>query len=151
MSESLIIKDGNGDIKSLQVDSGSNGYISNHTYVSTATNSIVSKYYTNGPSGWEWDISKGVVTIANFDSSRKSLIVSNNSTQGQCYILLGSSDFGTIDNVAAAPPIYSFLLEPKCTYFADSTSAVLEHSIYIVSSSNIPNSSSMTVCVTEVK
>ena len=44
MPDSLIVKDGNGDIKSLQVNSGSYGYISNHEVVSTATGSIIKKY-----------------------------------------------------------------------------------------------------------
>ncbi len=151
MSQSLIVKDGNGDIKSLQVDSGSYGYISNHAIVSTATGSAIKKYYTDGPDGWEWVVSKGVTTILGFDKDRKSLIINNNTEIGKCYILVGSNNFGTITDVTAAPPTYSFLLDPKGTYFSDTTTAVLQHAIYIPSSSNIPNSSSMTVCVTEVK
>lgn len=151
MSQSLIIKDGNGEVKSLQVDSSSYGYISNHAVVSTATTSTITKYYTNGPDGWEWDIASGVVEVAAYDKDRKSLIINNNTSVGKCYVLVGSSDFGTITDVTIAPPIYSFLLDFKGVYFADTTSAVLQHAIYVPSSSNISDASSMTISVTEVK
>lgn len=150
MAESLIIKDGNGAVKSLQVDSGSNGYITNHVAVSTATGSSVAKYYTGGDAGWDWAIDSGSVPVAAYSSARRSLIIANNSDVGKCYIIVGSSSFGTIENVENPPPYYSFVLDSGGTYFADTTSAVLEHMIYVPSSSAIPDSSSMTVTVTQI-
>lgn len=150
MAESLIIKDGNGSIKSLQVDSGSNGYISNHVVVSAATGSTVAKYYTDGDNGWDWITDSGSISVAGYSASRRSLIIANNSEIGKCYILIGSSSFGEITNVEDPPPYYSFLLDSGGTYFADTTSAVLEHMIYVPSSSAIPDASSMTVTVTQI-
>ena len=150
MSESLIIKDGSGDIKSLQVDSGSNGYVSNHTLISTTTASNVSIYYTGGPSGWEWSTASGTVNVALLDNSRKSIVINNNSEVGKCYVIMGTSSFGTITDVETAPPVYSFLLDSGGTYFGDSSTAALQHLIYVPSSSNIPTAQSMSVVVTQI-
>jgi hypothetical protein len=150
MSESLIVKDGNGSVKSLQVDSGSNGYISNHTLVSTVTGSDVSIYYTNGPSGWDWNSLSGTVSVAALDNSRKSIVINNNSEAGKCYVIMGTSSFGVINDMETAPPVYSFLLDSGGTYFADSSTAALQHLIYVPSSSNIPTAQSMSVVVTQI-
>jgi len=151
MSESLIIKDGNGDIKSLQVDSGSNGYISNHTLVSTVTCSYIKTYYTDGPDGWDWNsANSGSVDVASFNQTRKGLIINNNTSVGKCYVIMGTGSFGTLTSVTSAPPSYSFLLSPGGIYFADTSTCALQHLIYVPSSSNIPNEQSMSVTVTQI-
>lgn len=143
MSESLIIKDGNSVIKSLQVDSGSNGYITNHTLVSTVTGSQVDSYAAGA--GWEWGTGS---LIASSSISRKSIIVSNNSEAGKCYLLLGNDDFGTITDIEVAPPKYTFLLDAGGVYFGDSSTSALEHHIYVPSSS-YAGPEQMTVTVTQ--
>jgi len=151
MSQSLIIKDGAGAYKNLQVDSGSNGYISNHTLVSTVTGSVVKKYYTNGPDGWDWqDTESGSISVANYDMSRKSLIIQNDSEVGKCYVIMGTSSFGTLQSVETAPPYYSFMLDGGATYIADTSTAALGHLIFVPSASNIPDSGSMAVSVTQI-
>jgi len=148
MSESLIIKDGNAAVKSLQVDSGSNGYISNHTLVSTVTGSNV---YAYAPyDGWDWDTDGGIVTALAANNTRKGVIINNNSETGKCYVLVGNSDFGTITDTTKAPPKYSFLLDSGGTYIGDSTTAALEHNFFILSSSQLTDSEAITVTVTEI-
>lgn len=151
MADSLIIKDGIGSIRNLQVDSGSLGYITNHTLISTVTGSSVKLYYTDGPDGWNWGDNK-TPTIADANITRKGIVVQNNSEVGKCYILMGSSGetFGTISNITLPPSKYSFMLDSGATYFADPTTSALKHIIFVPSSSLIPNSSSMTVAVTEI-
>lgn len=151
MSESLIIKDGNAVIKSLQVNSGSNGYIANHVAVSSATGSNINRYFTGDANSWNWDgPDSGSVSVAEYSENRRSVIISNHTEIGKCYIMVGSSSFGTITNVQSPPPYYSFLLDSGGTYFSDVVSAPLQHMIYVPSSSNIPDSSSMTVTVTQI-
>ena len=150
MSESLIIKNGNGDIKSLQVDSGSNGYISNHALVSTVTGSNV---YVYAPyDGWDWTNDDGVVLSLprSTDLTRKGVIINNNSETGKCYVLIGNSDFGTITDKTKAPPKYSFLLDSGGVYMGDQSTAALEHNFYILSSSELVDSNAITVTVTEI-
>lgn len=150
MSESLIVKDGNGVIKSLQVDSGSNGYITNHTVVSTVTGSNVKSYYNNGPDGWDWDdVSSGSVVAVVQNASRKGVIINNVSQTGKCYVIVGGS-FPTFTSKTTPPSKYSFLLNPNGTYFGDSTTSALSHSFFVVSSSELNDSSSITVTVTEI-
>lgn len=144
MAESLIIKDGNGTIKSLQVDSGSNGYVGNHTLISTVTASNVDAY-ANG-SGWNWGT--GIAQIATYNQSRKSIIVNNNSEAGKCYVLMGNSDFSVSDN-ESPPGKYTFLLDAGGVYFGDSSTSALEHHIYVPSSS-YADASVMTVTVTQI-
>lgn len=151
MLESLAIKDGIGSLKNLQVSSGSNGYISNHTIVSTATGSNIEKYYVGGPFGWDWQsANSGTVNVADYDSNRKNIIIFNNTELGKCYVLVGSSSFGTIIDIEKAPPYYSFLLDAGGTYSADTTLAPLQHMIYVPSASNISDAESMTVTVTQI-
>lgn len=147
MSESLIIKDGNGNIKNLQVDSGSMGYISNHTLVSTASGSGVNLYAPY--SGWDWDTTV-TVSATSHNTFRKSVIINNNSLSAKCYVLVGSSDFGTITDLEKAPPKYSFLLDSGGTYFADYTTAALEHNFFVVSASNLVDSQAVSISVTEI-
>jgi len=147
MAQSLIVKDGNGNIKSLQVDSGSNGYISNHTLVSTVTGSNINLYYPY--SGWDWD-TEITVSAASLDSLRKGMLIANNSSDAKCYVLVGSSDFGTISDLEKAPPKYSFLLEGGATYFADSMTCALEHNFFVVSASHLTDSDAVTISVTEI-
>lgn len=149
MSESLIIKDGNGSIKSLQVDSGSNGYISNHSLVSTVTASNVLAYIPYGSPGWDWAGDDGVIAALDTNNTRKSVIINNNSETGKCYVLVGSNDFGTI-TLGQPPQKYSFLLDFGGTYFGDHNTAALEHYICVLSSSELVDSSSITVTVTEI-
>jgi hypothetical protein len=150
MSESLIIKDGNANIKSLQVDSGSNGYISNHTIVSTVTGAILKKYYADGPDGWNWGASNGSVQVATYNQSRKSLVISNNTPIGKCYVIMGTGSFGEISDVTLPPPNYTFLLDSGGVYFSEIETAALEHLIYIPSSSLIGEEEVMNVTVTEI-
>ena len=149
MSESLIIKDGSGVVKNLQVDSGSAGYISNHTIVSTVTGSNVIAYTPYGTPGWDWSGDDGVVAALDANTSRKSVIVNNNSETGKCYVLVGSNDFGAI-TLGQPPQKYSFLLDSGGAYFGDHNTAALEHHICVLSSSGLVDSSSITVTVTEI-
>ncbi len=151
MSESLYIKDGNGTLKSLQVNSSSYGYISNHSIVSTVTTSSNTLYYTNGPSGWNWDDNK-TPTVAQFAETRKSIVIQNNSDIGKCYILMSAAGgtFGEITDNTAPPSSYSIMLDSGATYFADPSTSALKHMIFVPSSSAIATSASMTVAVTEV-
>ncbi len=148
MSDSLIVKDGNGNIKSLQVDSGSNGYISNHAVISTVTGSNVTAYTPYGTNGWDWASDDGIVNALSHSQTRKSVIINNNSETGKCYVLLGSSDFGTVVN--GLPENYSFLLDSGGVYFSDHNTAVLEHNFCILSSSELVDYSNITVTVTEI-
>jgi len=147
MSESLIIKDGNGNIKSLQVDSGSSGYISNHAIVSTVTASTVNTY--SPYNGWDWNSDSGIVSVLPYLQTRKNVIINNNSETGKCYVLIGSSDFGTV-TLGEVPEKYTFLLDSGGTYFADHNTAPLEHSFCILSSSVLTDSSAITIAVTEI-
>ncbi len=148
MSESLIVKDGNGTIKSLQVDSGSNGYISNHTLISTVTGSNVLAYSPG--TGWDWnDASSGSVVALSQNANRKGVIINNVSDTGKCYIIVGGA-FPTLTSKIAPPSKYSFLLNPNGTYFGDSTTSALSHSFFVVSSSELVDSSSVTITVTEI-
>lgn len=148
MSESLIIKNGSGVLKKLQVDSGSYGYISNHALVSTVTGSNV---YSYSPyAGWDWSSDDGVVNALPLSQDRKSVIINNNSLNGKCYVLVGSSSFGTIPDITKAPPKYSFLLDSGGTYFGDSSTSALSHVFYIPSASSLINSEAITITVTEI-
>lgn len=152
MSESLIVKDGNGVIKNLQVNTGSDGYIiPNHVVVSVATGSIINRYFTGGLDSWDWSSAgSGSVSVAAYNPSRRGIIVTNHSEVGKCYVMVGSSSFGTIIDVESPPPYYSFLLDAGGIYFSDVVSSPLEHMIYVPSSSNIPDAASMTVTVTQI-
>lgn len=148
MSESLIIKNGNGILKNLQVDSGSNGYISNHALVSTVTGSNI---YSYAPyDGWDWSSDDGVVNALPLSQNRKSVIINNNSSAGKCYVLVGSSSFGTIPDITKAPPKYSFLLDSGGAYFGDSSTSALSHIFYIPSASTLINADAITITVTEI-
>lgn len=149
MSESLIVKDGLGIVKNLQVDSGSNGYISNHTVVSTVTASTVTAYSPNAEPGWDWVSDSGSVQALQLNNSRKGVIINNVSETGKCYVVVGS-DFGTLTSVSQPPPKYSFLLDPGATYFGDSMTSALSHTFFVLSSSELVDSSSITITVTEI-
>lgn len=150
MSESLIVKDGNGVTKSLQVDSGSNGYITNHTVVSTVTGSNVKSYYNNGPDGWNWDSAQsGTVVALQQAPTRKAVIINNVTETGKCYVIVGSP-FPTLTSKTAPPSKYSFLLDPGATYFGDQSTSALSHSFFVVSSSELVDASDITVTVTEI-
>ena len=73
MSESLIIKDGLGSVKTLQVDSGSNGYIPIHSIISTTTGAFVATFYPdNNDGGWDWNSElSGTSNLASFNKDRK--------------------------------------------------------------------------------
>lgn len=150
MSESLIVKDGLGAVKSLQVDSGSNGYISNHTVVSTVTGSNVKAYSPSGTTDiWNWTDQSGTIDALSYNSARKGIIINNVSETGKCYVIAGST-FGTLTSVSQPPPKYSFLLDPGATYFGDASTSALNHSFFVLSSSELVDSSSITVTVTEI-
>lgn len=159
MSESLIIKDGNGNVKSLQVNSGSDGYISNHTVVSTVNTATEGKYWPNKSGGWQWtNTTNCTVQIADADSTRKAVIIHNSGSIGNCYILLRSSGdttqnngFDTISPMTSRPNKYTFILEPGSTYFGDESTAALKHSLFVPSSSLLTGADVMYVSVTEVK
>lgn len=159
MSESLIVKDGNGNVKNLQVNSGSNGYISNHTVVSTADTATEGKYWPNKSGGWQWNSTVDcTVQIAGADANRKALIIHNSGSIGNCYILLRSASdttpnngFGTISNISSRPDKYTFVLEAGSTYFGDESTAALKHSLFVPSSSLLTGTDVMHVSVTEVK
>ncbi len=155
MSQGLVIKDGNGNIKSLQVDSGSNGYISNHTVVSTATTASVNQFYYG--SGWDWDAASGTFLAASLDLSRKGIIINNNSTELECYLLLNSqtdssnnAGFGEIESVALPPSKYTFVLNAEGVYFGDNMTCTLGHSIFVPSSSLAGNKNNICITVTEI-
>lgn len=146
MSESLIIKDGSGIVRNLQVDSGSSGYISNHTLVSTVTGSLVNTYVYGA--GWDWGTDSGVINVASSNNTRKTIIINNNSEAAKCYVLMGNSDFGTI-NLGEPPEKYTFLLDAGGVYFGDQSTSALEHHI-CVQSSSYADFGQMTVTVTQV-
>ena len=158
MSESLIIKDGSGNIKSLQVDSGSSGYISNHTLVPASNTTDIKSFYIDGPNGWSWDSElSGTAALCYKNNSRKGIVIHNNSIDSTFYILLGNMTdtssycgFDTIDDIEQPPSKYSFLLEAGGTYFADYLTCGLAHSMYIPSSSAISEPSSVKLTITEI-
>lgn len=150
MSQSLIIKDGNGSIKNLQVNSGSNGYISNHTLVSTVTASNVVCYAPYQTPGWNWTTDDGDILALSYNKNRKGVVISNNSSDGKCYLLIGSSSFGTIPNITKQPSKYTFLLDAGATYFGDSSTSALDHVFYVPSASNLINAEAITIAVTEI-
>jgi len=159
MSESLLIKDGSGAAKNLQVNSGSNGYISNHTIVSSVDTASEGKYWPGKSGGWQWTSTTNcTVQIAAADIDRKAVIIHNSGSVGNCYILLRSAvdatannGFGTISPMTSRPDKYTFILEPGSTYFGDESTAALKHSLFVPSSSLLTGADVMYVSVTEVK
>ena len=168
MSESLIIKDGNGSVKSLQVDSGSNGYISNHTVVSTVTGTQLHVYtYETGSSTvpfseWNFHTSSNSGSFKILDyAERKGIIISNNSEDTSCYLYVGGlnlvdphddypNDLFEIQDITKPPTRYMFCLEGGGVYFGDAMTSNLEHYPYIPSSSILATPGAVSINVTEI-
>jgi hypothetical protein len=131
--ESLVIKDGLGNLKALSVESGSEGFIPIHMQppVSTVTQIVSSSF------DWSTQAS-GTFRIAHDEPNRRSLMVFNPGPH-DLYICLSSN--GSITNgftlvdTASAPSYFSFILYPSGTYTADVNTAALYHGGYFVSSS----------------
>lgn len=131
--ESLVIKDGLGNLKALSVESGSEGYIPIHMAppVSTVTQIVSSSF--------DWSTAaSGTFKIAHEEPTRRSLMVFNPGPH-DLYIALSTN--GSITNgfslvdTSSAPTYYSFILYPSGTYTADVNTAALHHGGYFVSSS----------------
>lgn len=168
MSESLIVKDGYGHVKSLQVDSGSNGYISNHTIVSTVSGTQLHVYtYHTGSSTiafseWNFHTSSNSGSFKILDyTQRKGIIISNNSENTPCYLYIGGLnieyphddapiDLFEIEDITKPPPRYMFCLEGGGVYFGDAMTSNLEHYAYIPSSSILAVPGAVSINVTEI-
>ncbi len=153
MAESLLVKDANGSVRSLQVDSGSSGYITNHTLVSTVSNTTLKTYVPNPETdemGWDWTTDSGSFRVSSQNQNRKGLIIHNDSRFGKCYVAVGKNSYADLENYLDKPKTYSFLLEGGATYFADTLTCALPHAVYIPSSSTTSDLSTMTLSVTEI-
>jgi len=151
----LSIKDGTGAAKTLQVEEGDTGIVSAQAQVAITTTANEEKYYTGGASGWNWSTNNGTIELFGADLTRRSVIVNNSGSIGSAYILIGSTNptnngFGSFSDKTVAPPLYTFILEPGATYFGDTSTCGLKHSMFVPSSSLLINSSSMIVSVTEI-
>ncbi len=83
----------------------------------------------------------GTFILANSSSFRRGLMFANN-TNKDLYIALGDNDFAStngfgLTTTSSAPAVYSFILYPSGTYFADQSFVNIKHSGFFVSSSNI--------------
>lgn len=86
------------------------------------------------------DIS-GTFILASSSSTRRGLMFAN-GTDKNLYIALGDTDLGATNGfllitTASAPALYSFILYPSGTYFADPEFVTFKHSGFFISSSNI--------------
>lgn len=86
------------------------------------------------------DIS-GTFILAPSSSTRRGLMFAN-GTDKNLYIALGDTDLGAtngflLSTTASAPSLYSFILYPSGTYFADPEFVTFKHSGFFISSSNI--------------
>lgn len=155
-AQSLVVRDGNAIVRSLQVNSGSAGYIPNHSLVATAEDTDIKMYFPNpnvglGETGWTWGTTdSNVFVAAAADSDRKGVVIHNNSSLGQIYLLLGNTTFGNNPDQSKAPVKYTALIEPGATYFGDTLTCSVAHKIYAVSGSTLTNAEAITVSVTEI-
>ena len=83
----------------------------------------------------------GTFILANTSSTRTGLMFSNN-TNKDLYIALGDNDFAStngflLNTTSSAPLVYSFVLYPSGTYFAEPSFVNIKHSGFFISSSNI--------------
>lgn len=153
MTDSLIIKDGNGNLKSLEVESGSYGYIPTHN-IGSITNAvtvngaieviptppstygipypILSSYFS-----WVSNPEDGTYVAALLDSSRRGLAIFNPGPYNM-YIGIATDEYaGTVNgfivsDTSSAPDVYSFILYPSGTYIADEATRCFMHGIYYI-------------------
>lgn len=133
MTDSLIIKDGSGNIKSLTVESGSYGYIPVHQMpvVTTVSQTVSSSFVWNTPSS-------GTFLLAANSTNRKGLTLFNPGPHN-LYVALSSTG-GTLNgftlvNTASAPSSYSFIIYPSGTFQGDSTNVSVNYGGYFISGS----------------
>lgn len=158
MSESLIVKNGNGEQVELQVEAGSeNRKIPVHTLASTVSTTTIKKLYPDGPNGWTWTSPTDCTAVAaQFQPGRKSIIIQNSGSVGVCYIKLSNgvaginNTFGEIQDTSSAPPTYSFILEPGGIYFGNTDTAALRYNLFVPYAEGLNSDSDMVVMVTEI-
>lgn len=143
MTDSMIIKDGSGNIKSLTVESSSYGYIPVHQMpvVTTVSQTVSSSFVWNTPAS-------GTFLLAANDASRKGLTLFNPGPYN-LYVALSSTG-GTLNgftlvNTESAPSYYSFIIYPSGTYEANSTNVSVNYGGYFIS-----NSASSGVYITRI-
>lgn len=143
--QSMIIKDGAGNTKSLTVESSSYGFIPFHQITSSTTSPV---YITETPvttvaqsaiTSFNYGTSaSGTFTIASNNTARKGLTVFNPGPNN-LYLALsttgGTTNGFTLTNTASAPTLYSFIVYPSGTYIADSTTVGVYHGGYFISGS----------------
>jgi hypothetical protein len=111
-----------------------------------AVNSTSRTSFTSYASTINWagtgssDIS-GTFILANSSSTRRGLMFANNTSK-DLYIALGDNDLAStngflLTTTASAPAVYSFILYPSGTYFAEPSFVNVKHSGFFISSSNI--------------
>lgn len=133
MTQSLIIKDGNGSTKNLTVESSSYGYIPVHTMpvVTTVSQTSVTSF--------DWSTSaSGTFQIVGSNTSRKGLTIFNPGPSN-LYVCLstsgGTKNGFTLVDTASAPTLYSFIIYPSGTFQADATNAGVFYGGYFISGS----------------
>jgi hypothetical protein len=143
--QSMIIKDGAGNTKSLTVESSSYGFIPFHQITSSVTSPV---YVVDAP---VTTVAQSAVTTYNYGTSASGTfaIASNSTTRkgltvfnpGPSNLFLALSTAGgttngfTLASTASAPTLYSFIIYPSGTYTADSTTAGVYHGGYFISGS----------------
>jgi hypothetical protein len=83
----------------------------------------------------------GTFILAGTSYGRRGVMFANN-TNKDLYVAIGDNDLGStngflLTTTASAPAVYSFILYPSGTYFAESAFVGIKHSGFFVSSSNI--------------
>jgi hypothetical protein len=133
----------NDSLKPVYVTSSESSPVITKQKISTSTSRNTFSSFAN-TINWAGtgssDIS-GTFILANTSSTRSGLMFSNN-TNKDLYIALGDNDFAStngflLNSTSSAPLVYSFVLYPSGTYFAEPSFVNIKHSGFFISSSNI--------------
>ena len=158
MTDSLIIKDGEGNIKSLEVESGSYGYKPvhiiesiNNAVIVDSINTAVGVVSTPAPIAgiavpyqilssyfsWMGNPDDGTYIAASYDLTRKGLTIFNPGPYNVYVGIATDPDAGTtngfiVSDTSSAPDVYSFILYPSGTYIAEDVFRNFMHGIYFI-------------------
>lgn len=152
MAQSLVIKDGNGNIKSLTVESSSYGYIPVHQITSSVSAPIyvtgaisvpqltpVTTVSQSSVTSFTWSTAaSGTFQITSSSATRKGLTVFNPGPNNLYVALSTAGDAKNgfaLTNTASAPAYYSFIIYPSGTYIADQTNVNVNYGGYFISGS----------------